>query len=330
MPVGVLIALCAYAIYSCGDAIIKGFAGHLTVFEIGFFTATFSLLPAMMTKQADERWRRTFQLNRPWLVHLRSVCAVCSSILVTYAFTTIPLAEVYSIVFLAPVFITVISVVVLKEHVSAQRWLLLFATFAGVLIVVRPGFRELHPGHLAALIAAMFSSINTTVLRRVSSQEKRLNLFGVLTTYTIGVNAVLMLPGFHLPSLEQFALAFIAGCTGGIGQLLFIAATRRIPASQVAPTQYSQIIWAMIYGAAFYAEFPDNIALIGLAVVVTAGILNVIPDETRWRAVRRLTALRRRSDAPTVAAAANDLEAVPPTAIPPIPLPAGEMDIRAA
>jgi drug/metabolite transporter (DMT)-like permease len=330
MPAGVLIALCAYAIYSCGDAIIKGFSGHLTVFEIGFFTACFSLLPAMVTKQSDEQWRRTFQLNRPWLVHLRSASGVCSSILVTYSFTTIPLAEVYSIVFLAPVFITIISVLVLKEHVSAQRWLLLFATFAGVLIVVRPGFRELHPGHFAALAAAVFSSINTTVLRRVSPSEKRLNLFGVLTTYTIGVNAVLMLPDFHLPSLDQFVLVFVAGCTGGIGQLLFIAATRRIPASQLAPVQYSQIVWAMIFGAAFYSEFPDHVALVGLAVVVIAGVLNVVPDEARWRAIRRFAVLRGRPASAAVAEAANDLEAVPPTAIPPIPLPAAEADARAA
>jgi drug/metabolite transporter (DMT)-like permease len=330
MPVGVLLAFAAYAIYSCGDAIIKGFGGHLTVFEIGFFTACFSLLPAMVTKGRDESWRRTFQLNRPWLVHLRSACGVGSSILVIYGFTTIPLAEVYSIAFLAPVFITIISVLVLKEQVSAQRWLLLFATFAGVLIVVRPGFRELHLGHLAVLVAAVFSSINTTILRRVSPHEKRLNLFGVLTTYTIGVNAVLMLPDFHLPTLEQLVFVFVAGCTGGIGQLLFIAATKRIPASQMAPVQYSQIIWAMIFGAAFYSEVPDLVALLGMAVVVGAGVLNVVPDEARWRAIRRFAVLRERPASVTAAAAANDLEAVPPTAVPPIPLPINDVKTRAA
>jgi drug/metabolite transporter (DMT)-like permease len=282
----------------------------------------------MLTKQSDESWRRTFQLNLPFLVHLRSACGVGSSILVIYGFTTIPLAEVYSIAFLAPVFITIISVVVLKEHVSAQRWLLLIATFAGVLIVVRPGFRELHLGHLAVLAAAVFSSINTTILRRVSPHEKRLNLFGVLTTYTIGVNAVLMLPDFHIPTLEQLAFVFVAGCTGGIGQLLFIAATKRIPASQMAPVQYSQIIWAMVFGAAFYSEFPDQIALVGLVVVVTAGVLNVVPAETRWRAIRRFTMMRGRPAAIGVPAA-NDI-AVPATAIPPIPLPASEAKNRAA
>ncbi|HEY4199887.1 MAG TPA: DMT family transporter [Devosiaceae bacterium] len=332
MPVGVIFALCAYAIYSCGDSIVKGLGGHLTVFEIGFFTACFSIVPAMIFKAKGERWRHTLRLHNPRLVHLRAVCGVISAILVTYAFTTIPLAEVYSLCFLAPVFVTVISVVVLKEEVSLQRWLLLMATFAGVLIVVRPGFRELHWGHLAAFGAAIASSLNTVILRLIAPREKRVSLFGVLTAYTIVINGVLMLPTFHWPTPEQLALVFTAGCTGGIGQLLFITATSRAPASQVAPAQYSQIVWAMIFGSVFYREFPDHVAIAGLCVVVLAGIANVISDDTRRRALSGFAIIRGKRPA-VLAVPANDVEpvaAVAPHIAAAVSGPVDDLNIKAA
>src|SRR5690348_12651088 len=102
MPVGVLFAIAAYSIYSCGDAIIKGFGTTLSVFEIGFFVALFSLIPALFAKPPGERWRDAFHLTRPFLVHLRSFSGVMSSLLVTYAFVNIPFAETYSLVFMMP------------------------------------------------------------------------------------------------------------------------------------------------------------------------------------------------------------------------------------
>ena len=86
MPVGVFYAIVAYSVYSCGDAIIKGFGQSLSVFEIGFFIAVFSLIPAAFAKPKGERWRDSFRLRHPALVHLRSFTGVASSILVTVSF----------------------------------------------------------------------------------------------------------------------------------------------------------------------------------------------------------------------------------------------------
>lgn len=288
MPAGVAFGFVAYALYSCCDAIIKGFGSNLSVFEIAFFSTLFSLLPAIFTKPKGEHWRDFWRLRHPWLVQLRGVTGVLGNLTVIYAFTTIPLAEVYSLAFLAPLFIVVLSVSFLGERVSPPRWLFLALSFAGVLLVVRPGFRALEPGHLAAIGAAFFGSVTTTVLRTVAPVETRVSLIGVASAYILVINFVLMLPGFVWPSLEQFGFFAIVGGLGGTGQILFIAATRRAPASQIAPAQYSQIIWAIVLGAAFYNEFPDAIAYVGLGVVIAAGVLNVISDETRIRVMSRL------------------------------------------
>jgi len=289
MPPGVLFAFSAYALYSCCDAIIKGLGSGLSVYEIAFFTTLFSLIPVFFTTPKGESWLYFWKLNNPGLVHLRALSGVIGNLCIIYAFVTIPLAEAYSIAFLAPIVIVLISVMLLKEQVRLQRWLILGASFLGVLIVVRPGFRDLHPGHVTALIAAVCSAVTTTVLRRVANQETRTSLIGVASAYILVLNAVLMAVtgAVHWPTWQEAALLLVIGGLGGTGNLLFIAATRRVLASQIAPVQYSQILWAILFGAVFYYEYPDAAAYIGLAIIVVAGILNVVSGEARYRIFSR-------------------------------------------
>ncbi|MET3924911.1 DMT family transporter [Devosia sp. 2618] len=292
MPVGVFYAIVAYSVYSCGDAIIKGFGQGLSVFEINFFIALFSLIPALFVKPKGERWRHSFRLKHPGLVHLRSFSGVASSTLITYAFVTIPFAETYSLVFLMPMFITIMSVLLLRERVDGMRWAMLALGFIGVMLVVRPGFRDLQLGHLAALCCAFFGAITTTVLRVVAPSEKRVSLIALPAIYLIVINAVVMIPTFVVPNIQQLALLAASGSMVGIGHLLLIAATRNAPASQVAPIQYVQIVWAIGLGAFFYFEYPDLLAYVGLGVVVLSGLVNVFMDGAKTRIAGRFAEYR--------------------------------------
>ncbi|MCW5705457.1 MAG: DMT family transporter, partial [Bradyrhizobium sp.] len=281
MPPGVLYAFAAYALYSCCDAIIKGLGHGLSVYELAFFTTLFSLVPVFLTTPKGENWLYFWKLKNPLLVHLRGVSGVLGNLCIIFAFVTIPLAEAYSIAFLAPIFIVLISVTVLKETVSLPRWLILAASFIGVLIVVRPGFRDLSLGHLAALGSAFFGAITTTVLRRVAKEETRVSLIGMATLYIVVVNGTLMLVtgAVRVPTWTELAWLMLIGALGGTGNMLFIAATRAVQASRIAPLQYSQIFWAILFGAVFYYEYPDAVGIVGLFVIVIAGILNVLSGD---------------------------------------------------
>lgn len=289
MAPGVVFAFFAYALYSCCDAIIKGIGLGLTVHEIAFWTALFSFIPAVLMTPKGERWRDAWRMHHPWLVNIRSIAGVLGNICIIFAFVSIPLAEVYSLAFLAPIFIVVLSVLTLKESVSLHRWLFLAASFAGVLLVVRPGFRDLQLGHLAAVAAALSGAVATTILRRVAPEEKRVSLIAVPLGYVLVVNFALMLATFEWPTLQEFVLLLTVGALGGTGNVLFIAATRQARASEIAPMQYSQIAWAITFGAVFFLEYPDLVAYAGLVVVVVFGVLNVISDETRIRIFSRFS-----------------------------------------
>src|SRR5690606_27510861 len=284
MPVGVILAFLAYASFSIADALIKATGPAMSVFEIAFFTTTLSIIPAMLTR-GEERWRDLYKLRHPWLVHLRCATAITGTACVMFAFTHIPFADVYAVGFLTPIVVTILGVVVLKEHVALHRWLLLIISFLGVVLVIRPGVRALEAGHLAIFCSVFLAGITTIILRHVAPRERRVSLVGLQVFYSGLFNGVLMLPVFVMPSLEQMAVFLGIGLMGGTGGLLLIAAARRSPANLVAPVQYSQLIWAIVLGAAFFGEYPDYVAVIGLVIVLAAGLANVLTEKLKivWK-----------------------------------------------
>ena len=284
MPLGVILAFLAYASFSVADALIKVTGPALSVFEIAFFTTSFSIIPAMLTKRG-ERWRDVYKLEHPWLVHLRCLTAITGTACVMYAFTHIPFAEVYAIGFTTPLFVTLLSVLVLREHVALHRWVLLFISFLGVILVIRPGLRALEPGHFVMMLGAVMGAITTTILRHVAPKERRVSLVGLQVLYSAIVNAALMAPTFVLPSPGQLAILLGIGLLGGIGGLLIIQASKQTPANLIAPVQYSQLIWAILFGALFFGEYPDWVGIVGMLIVVSAGLLNVLSEKTpiRWK-----------------------------------------------
>ncbi|TIU13524.1 MAG: DMT family transporter [Mesorhizobium sp.] len=287
MPNGILLALIAYASYSWSDAVIKSLGGQFTVFEIGFFVTLFAGCFLFFTRPADERWRDFWRTSRPWAVQARAWAGIASGVLSVYAFTTIPLAEVYALIFLAPLFVTILSTLILREKVGPWRWLAVVAGFAGVMLVVRPGFRELHLGHPAAFAIAFLAATSVILMRSLAQQEKRTTMLGVLVGYGLLFNGLgVAATSFTLPDGRQLIWLVMAGAFTAGGQLLQLLAAKYAPANRIAPTHYSQIVWAVVLGSLFFQEDPDLLTLAGLAVLGASGLLTMVREEVRLGTVR--------------------------------------------
>lgn len=287
MKNGFVLALFAYAVFSWGDGIIKGLGGGLGVFEIGFFATLFAGVFLYLTRPHDERWRDFWRMKRPWAVQARACSGIGAGVLGIYAFTTIPLAEAYALIFLSPLFVTLLSVLVLKEPVGRWRWFAVAAGFAGVMLVVRPGFRALEPGHLAAAGVALLAAITIILLRSLAGQEKRTSILAVLIAYGLVFNGLAAAAtSFTVPSLGQLGLLIATGACTATGQFALLMATKHAPANTIAPAHYSQIAWATAIGALFFHEYPDLLSLAGLAVVTGAGLLTLVREKTRLGMVR--------------------------------------------
>lgn len=281
MAKGILLGFLAMAIFSCGDAAIKAIGDRMTVFEISFFATLFACIALPFVRQPHERWRDMFRMHRPGLVMVRVVAGVLAGIFSVLAFTTLPFAEAYALVFLAPLFVTILSIPFLGETVGWRRALAILIGFAGVLLVVRPGFRELTPGHLAAVGASICGATTVLALRALGQTEKRITLMGVVFVAAIAVNGAIMAFDFHWPAPRDLLLTLFAGLCGGTAHILIMAAIREAPANRVAPAQYSQIVWAILIGALFFDEFPDATAFAGIALVTFAGMFTFVREEKR-------------------------------------------------
>ena len=165
MQKGFLLGLFAYATFSMGDATIKSLGSQISVFEIGFFSILFSGIFIFFSKPREERWREFWRMSRPFAVHGRAISGLFAGIFGIYAFTTIPLAEAYALIFLSPLFVTVLSAVVLKESIGPWRWAAVLAGIVGVILVVRPGFKTLELGHFAAIGVAFLAAMTIVLLR---------------------------------------------------------------------------------------------------------------------------------------------------------------------
>ena len=274
---GIFFGFAGYAIFSCGDALIKHSGATANVFVIGFFVTLFSAIPWLVMRRADERWSAILQTRRTLLVHARGVTGVLASMMSIYAFTHLPIAEAYALIFLIPFAVTVFSILFLKEQVEWHRWLTLIIGFVGIMLVVRPGFREVTLAHAAGVGVAIFGGLSVVLTRELSHTESRQSLMAALLGYlVIAYSVTMLIAGFKMPEGQTMLALLAAGLCSGCGHLLILGALNRAPANRVGATQYTQILWAVILGAVFFNEFPDAMTYAGLGVVGLSGILAFI------------------------------------------------------
>ncbi|MBX2835423.1 MAG: DMT family transporter [Gammaproteobacteria bacterium] len=268
---GMGIALLGFAVFSLHDALIKS-VRDIPVFQTVFLVVLFSFVPFTLMLAVDKR-ERSLRPNRPAWVGLRCLFTTGSLVSVFYAFTHLPLAEAYSLIFSAPILITLLAIPVLGEKIRLIRWVAIVVGLLGVVIVLKPGQSSFQLGHLAGLAAALCTACTSVVTRKIGAGEHptTLILYPMLTNVIISGLATVFVY-VPIPGDTLLKLAAV-GCLSVIGQMLMISAYRNTEAQFIAPMQYSQMLWALIYGALVFQEKVDQTVLAGAAIIVLSGLL---------------------------------------------------------
>jgi S-adenosylmethionine uptake transporter len=268
---GALLALGAFAVFASHDAAVKALGASYHAAQIVLFSALFGL-PAVLLLIIRERAPLTLRPRDPWGVALRSGAVALASLCSFFAFSRVPMAQAYAIFFSTPILVTLLAVPLLGEKVGLRRAVAIAVGMAGVLIVLRPGQAPLGIGHLAALGAALASSLVAIMTRKLGGSERTV----VLLVYPMLVNVAVMglaQPFVYRPVAGADLLLMIYVAFGAFFAMsLLIAAYRNAEAVLVAPMQYSQIIWAVVFGLAFFGEMPDLQTLIGAGIVMASGL----------------------------------------------------------
>ena len=184
---------------------------------------------------------------------------------------------------------------------GARRGAAIVVGLLGVMIVLRPGQVDLQLGHIAALGAAICGATSSVIVRKIGNDERSAVLMlypMVASVFTMG----LAMPFVYVPMpLAHLGLLAVMAALGLGGAALVIAAYRAAPAIIVAPMQYSQIIWAAIFGHFVFGEEIDRYTATGTAVIIASGIYIVLREGTpRVSENRPVLATRSRLDTGTV------------------------------
>ena len=271
------IAVLAFGLFATHDVVVKILGGIYSPFQIIFFSVllSFPLATLMLMRDATSGHLRPVH---PWWTALRTGAAVVTGFTAFYAFSVLPLAQVYAILFASPLLITVLSIPILKERVGPHRWFAVALGLVGVIVVLRPGSADIGLGHAAALLAATGGATASVIVRKIGKDERS----AVLMLYPMVANFVVMaaiLPAVYRPMpLEHLGLLGIVSFLAFLAGLCMIAAYRRGDAAIVAPMQYSQILWAAGYGLLFFNEQGDLFTWVGAGIVICSGLYIVLRE----------------------------------------------------
>lgn len=280
---GIACMVAGTSVFAAMDALVKALMADYPVVQLLFFRSAFALVPLapLLLREGSGALVTT----RPWAHVARSGIGMVAIACFFVAFGALPLAQVTTIAFAAPLLVTALSVPVLGEAVGPRRWAAVTAGFVGVVVIVRPdGFAGLDLGLAAALLGTALYAVVMVLIRAMSATERPVTIVGWFTLSTMVASGA-ALPWFWVAPagwLDWVLLAAL-GILGGGGQLLITQAVRLAPVSLVMPFDYLHLVFAVALGWVFWAEVPGPHIGVGGAVIVAAG-LYVLHRETRRRA----------------------------------------------
>jgi drug/metabolite transporter (DMT)-like permease len=292
------------SVFPVQDVLIKGLSSAYPVLQIVFVRSlvAMGLFAFLIWREHDSV---SFPIQRPWLHVVRGSLGLMSFTTYYMAIAALPLATVTAVAFAAPLFVTALSALVLREPVDRRSWWAVLAGFAGVLIVMRPGASTFEPAALLAVLSALCYAISQTITRHLGRTDTGATIVLTSTVVTIVVAAIsglisgggdhgaglhpslaFLVRGWTVPPWGVLGRMALCGLISGVGIYCLTQAYRVAPGSTVAPFEYIMIGWAVLWGYVFWRDIPGPATAIGVVTTIGAGVY-VLQHQARIQRERR-------------------------------------------
>ena len=215
-----------------------------------------------------------YKTSRPGLHAFRAITGALAIIALFYGLRELPLADVVSLTFGGPIFVTIASIFFLSEKVGVKRWSAVFLGFIGMLLIVQPAFLDLNYYYISPIIFCIFFACVAISVRSLSKTEANYTIAFYFTSLctVIGLCSVFF-GDWIMPSKIDFLIFIILGLCGSAGNLLLTHSYRLAEASLVTPIKYLSLIFAIIFGFFIWSEIPKILTLLGAALVVLSSLI---------------------------------------------------------
>jgi len=208
----------------------------------------------------------------PGLQALRSVLLFAVTSLFFTGLARMELAEATALMDVAPLIITVLAALVLREQVGPRRWAAVAVGFLGALVILRPGMEVFQPAALPVLLAAFCLAAYQIATRMMGAVDSIWTTMLYTTLFGAVVSTAILPMVWQTPPLALLPLLAGIGLIGFAGHLCLVWALGQAPASVLAPFNYTQMVWSVLLGWLIFAELPDAATVAGAAIIIAAGL----------------------------------------------------------
>ena len=278
----VLLKLASAFLFALMSALLRYVVDAAPVGQIVFFRSACAIIPVVVIYAWRRELMSALRTSRP-LGHLgRGLIAAGGMFFSFAALARLPIVDVTTIGFVAPLITVALSAWLLKERVRIYRWSAVVVGLGGVVVMLWPHLdfarytgaatSAAALGALFALSGAVTNAASVVQTRRLTDTETTSSIVLYFSLFC-SVGGLLTLPfGWIVPTAPQLAARVALGMIGGISHILLTESYRYAPASLLAPLDYTALIWAFIIGYWAFGEVPTATAFIGTPIVAGAGL----------------------------------------------------------
>lgn len=277
---GIALILLSTVFLGTSDTTAKYLSATLPSIEIAwirFIVFLVIMMPVMVPGSKLFALRTT----RPKFQLLRGLALVGSSLLFISGLRYLPIAEASATSFVAPLFVTALSIVFLAERVGLRRWIATAVGLIGVLVILRPGSGAFHIAALFPIVSAFAWAITLIMTRVMSGREHVVTTMAYSAIAGFVLLSALVPLVWITPTWHDILFGLLVGVASTMGQWIVALAFRYADASVLAPFSYVQLLWVSIFGFVIFGEVPDVWTVAGAAFIVSSGLYTAHRERVR-------------------------------------------------
>lgn len=267
---GIFLQFFGIALYPISDALVKAFMEIYCVPQATFLRAFVRILPLLALVFFQGGFKHVFSPQQSTLHIVRLLINVGSTFCFMYAFSLTSLTTVYTFGYTTPIFILILSTLLLRESLKLRQWLTIAIGLITVILGIRPGSGIFEIAALLVLLASFLAALNKVLMRRLASTEHSLAI-AIYPNIAIMLIAspFLFLAGHWEPlPWSHWGIFALVGAITAIGQYGIAQALRFAKASTLAPTDYSSFFWAVLIDLLWWNKSPDKYTLLSAAIIM--------------------------------------------------------------